>query len=112
MDEPAFSLLAMAGIWAIFGGFWYFFLYPFRRRFRQGEIVWYKLRKKWYLAKVTDDKPEFDYVVHVVIIGDNHPTQFDDWDRVAGHSHLRPIRWWQRNKVDPIVAKHFLLNGM
>jgi hypothetical protein len=96
----------------------YFSIYPFYRKFHVGQVVW--LRGPHVNPKrlvVIKEKPEnYPTVQWVMPIGKDHPGMPSPfWDYkgyCAGSQELRPIRWWQRNYTDPIIAAHYLLSGM
>lgn len=87
-----------------------------KRGYRVGDIVWagkdlttglgffssYK-SGEWGLARV-EELTEYKGVYYVNFIdGPRHVC--------VGTYRIRPIRWWQRTKVDPIIMKYYLLNG-
>lgn len=80
------------------------FLRPHHRNYKIGQIAWFKqLGAKWHWTLVQIVKnTEYPTVYHVRTLDDNQR-------HIVGRYELRPIRWWQHNKVDPIVMKYFLL---
>jgi cytidine deaminase len=91
---------------------WYFTVYPFKRKFKVGQIVWRKNAGHWVLAAIieNEDNPYITCVEQIqpLVVSMGH-TKINS---IVQRCNLRPIRWWQHNYVDPIVAKHYLLNGM
>ncbi len=99
--------IAFQAVCWVFAGYNFYRLWE-GRRYRVGDIVWVKGqncgKRIWVLARIRT-QTEFKYVYYVDIF-DGGPKDF-----CIGSHQLRPIRWWQRTKVDPIVMKYYLLNG-
>jgi hypothetical protein len=75
------------------------------RKYRLEQVVWFRFANSraypWQLAIVIS-LTEYPSVFHVRTFGEGRM-------HIVGRYELRPIRWWQRNKVDPIVMKYWLL---
>lgn len=83
-------------------------LYSGTRKYVVDDVVWYRElwtgpRRPWQLVIVVKDcAPEHSTVYHV-------RTLDTDERHIVARCELRPIRWWQHDKVDPIVMKYHLL---
>lgn len=120
----------MQGLWLVIlyiliaGVAYWFVLYPFHRRFHRDQIVWWRPMKAhpWYLVQITKTRDDLGLkFVHEgrAIHRMSDDPMWDDFvfnqvgqDTIVCSQDMRPIRWWQRNTTDPIIAKHFLLNGL
>ena len=108
---------------ALFAGLavlFYLVIYPFHRNFRQDQVVWFRPRifdwgEPWVLAIVVDKPQKYLNVQWIKQIAGppmlGTGAGWLDGKYCAGSDELRPIRRWQRNKVDPLIMKYFLLNG-
>lgn len=76
------------------------------KRRRVGEVVWYRdtiIKDEWQLA-IIERTTEYRNVYWGRTLNEDRVC-CNGWD-------LQSVYWWQRNKVDPLIAKYYLLKGV
>jgi hypothetical protein len=99
---PFLPLLPAAAFWLWMG----WTIWDRRYKWKLDEPVWFS---DWPKPRPRDlglihSFTEYNNVFHVrsIATGKVH---------IVGRFEMRRIRWWQRNKVDPIIMKYWLLGG-
>lgn len=104
--------------WLVYGAItiwslrmWTVDILPHLRRYKPGQVVWYHDRGERGLARVERQVDDYAVCAHPITY-----TSYYSALRGAGVTRplmltheLRPVYRWERRKVDPIIAKAWLL---